>query len=81
MTAEEITETLLLLSSRPEAWASNRAGYMLSVQAALRAGTVTESQARDWMYDVMRTLDQDSTDSTVALEIIAVARAIGQIPE
>lgn len=60
-------------------WAATRALYMLSVMDQVASGGLTQSQATDYMWDVIRQLDQDSDDQTIADQLRSSASVIGQL--
>jgi polyhydroxyalkanoate synthesis regulator phasin len=60
-------------------WAVTRALYMISVMDQLDQGQMAQSQATDYMWDVIRQLDQDSDSPVIAQQLRSAASTIGQL--
>ena len=73
---KEILESIM---NTNKLWAMSRAGYMLGVMSQLEEGSITQSNATDWMYDVIRHIDLESDDETIKNQIVTIAKQIGQI--
>lgn len=65
----------------PYIWANQRASYMLSIISRLENKTLTQTAASDWMWDVIRRLDEDAgiDDPQLVGEIKALARDLGEL--
>jgi hypothetical protein len=73
-------EELTAIMGSDKLWAASRAGYMLSVLDQLEQNQITQAQATDWMWDVIRRLDDDADDPLLAGRIRALAQELGQLP-
>jgi len=72
---EELTD----LAAKSEPWCHARASYMLSVLDQLDAGTVTQAQVTEWMWDVLRQLNESATDESLRSRVEGMARHLGQL--
>lgn len=73
---KEILENIL---HTDKLWAVSRAGYMLSIISQLEDDTITQSNATDWMYDVIRHINEEADDEEIKNQIVSIAKQIGQI--
>jgi hypothetical protein len=62
-----------------ELWSKSRADYMLSVIGQLERREIPKSAAHDWMWDVIRRIDEDADDPVLAAEIKNLARDLGDL--
>lgn len=79
MDREQIRSQLVEISHAPQLWASSRASYMLSVMDQQDAGAVLQAQVTDWMWDVIRRLNEDSDNETLRAMIESLAVSLGQL--
>lgn len=73
---EQLTE----ITGSGRLWATSRASYMIAVMDQLESGAITQSTATDWMWDVIRRLDDEADDPAIRNQIVHCARVIGQLP-
>lgn len=73
-------EQLTDITNSGRLWAVSRASYMLSVMDQLESGAITQAQATDWMWDVIRTLNADADNEEIRAELEALAVQLGQLP-
>jgi len=82
MITDEIKQDLLnIATTSPHVWASQRASYMISVIAQLESKIIDQTTASNWMWDVIRRLNEDAGEDapTTRTAIEGMAVQIGDL--
>jgi hypothetical protein len=73
-------EELTAITQCGRLWAVSRASYMLSVMDQLESEALTQAQVTDYMWDVIRNLENEADDEEIRASLEGIAVQLGQLP-
>jgi hypothetical protein len=81
MITDQLKTRLTELAASEYLWASQRASYMLATIDQVESRWIDQSTVTDWMWDVIRRLDEDAAQDDPALssELTSLAIQLGDL--